>query len=147
MSEVQEQNIQMYTDEELCWASQVAYCNIDGKYVSDYYKKNGEYPTLQEIFKEAEYSIYYDQELLEYIEDDGSDTAKMAEGARTFMDDIRAGNICQGWRVVSVADTNSENGFYGLTIETGEDNAIVAFRESKSVDIRQFIKEAACLAR
>ncbi len=54
----------IYTDEELCWATQVAYCNISKIDIEEYYDEFGEYPTLQQIFSEYGYGIYYDQELL-----------------------------------------------------------------------------------
>ncbi len=65
----------------------------------------------------------------------------MEYAAKQFIDDVIAGNICQGWKVVSVSEQQNENGFYGLTIETGEENAIVAFRGSEGVDANQFIED------
>ncbi|MCM1552490.1 MAG: DUF2974 domain-containing protein, partial [Butyrivibrio sp.] len=65
----------------------------------------------------------------------------MAEDAKQFMDDVAAGKICQGWKVVSVKNEQEDSGLYALTIETGENEAIVAFRGSEHVDMDQFIKD------
>lgn len=37
------------------------------------------------------------------------------------------------WKIIDIHDTNSENGFFGCVIETGEKDAIVAFRGSENM--------------
>lgn len=130
----------LYTDEELCWATQVAYCDVHKYNIAQHYKEYNDYPTLQVIFSDLGYSAYYDQKLL--TSENAGDKLLMEETAKQFIDDVIAGKICQGWKVVSVSDERQEDiGFYGLTIETGDDNAIIAFRGSESVDPNQFIED------
>ena len=88
----------MYTDQELLWATQIAYCNVMDKDI-------------------------------------------MAKEAKQFIADVAAGKICQGWKLVSIGDDQKKSGMFALTIETGENEAIVAFRGSESVNMDQFIKD------
>ena len=118
-----------YTDQELLWATQIAYCNVDKKDIGD---------TLQEIFTRHGDKFYYDQEILKETQ---GDKGIMAREAKQFIDDVAAGKICQGWKVVSVENNQEETGLFALTIETGENEAIVAFRGSESVDTDQLIKD------
>ena len=133
----------LYTDEELCQATQVAYCNIKEETINQYrVEHNGEYPSLQEIFLKYGYDIYYDQDLITGEKrDKGEDLIVMEESAKKFIDAVIAGEICQGWKVVSVHEEQLTNGFYGMTIETGEGNAIVAFRGSESWCGTQIVKD------
>lgn len=127
----------IYTDEELCRATQIAYCDIKEEYINKYREEyNGEYPTLQEIMTQYGSSIYsgYDD-----MGDVTGDQLLMKQGIEEFCDAVAQGEICQGWRVVSVADTNDETGFYGVTIGTDNNSAIVAFRGSESTDAVQFM--------
>ncbi len=42
------------------------------------------------------------------------------------------------WKIMDIRDTNNENGFFGCVIDTGDGNAIVAFRGSESMmDLNQ----------
>ena len=134
----------MYTDEELCWATQVAYCNVN-KFNYDAYQKEhtDEHPTLQEIFNSYEnpYDLYFDQNII--AGDNEGDWLVMQNEAKAFIDRVKAGTICQGWRIVEVSkDTDQkETGFYAVTIQTGEEDAIVSFRGSEAVDINQFVED------
>ncbi|MDE7251323.1 MAG: DUF2974 domain-containing protein, partial [Acetatifactor sp.] len=119
----------MYTDQELLWATQIAYCNATKEDIGH---------TLQEIFAEHGDKFYYDQKIL--TKTDG-DKGIMAKEAKQFIADVAAGKICQGWKLVSIGDDQGKSGMFALTIETGENEAIVAFRGSESVDAEQFIKD------
>ncbi len=133
---------QLYTDQELCWATQVAYCNLDKNKIDEHYKINQDYPTLQQIFAENGYSIYYDQPLITGEKRaEGADFLRMEESAKEFIDAVIAGEVCQGWKAVSVRDEQWQNGLYGLTIETASDSAIVAFRGSESWCGTQIVKD------
>jgi len=132
----------MYTDEELCWATQVAYCNVNMFDFESFQTENpGEYPTLQEVFNEVGYKIYYNQALLN--EEQEGDYIKMQQHALAFMDAVKAGTICQGWRVVAVSNQadQEENGFYAVTIATSEKDAIVGFRGSESWEMNQLVED------
>ena len=132
----------MYTDEELCWATQVAYCNVNRFDFETFQVKHpGEYLTLQEIFNEVGYDLYYNQALLN--EEQEGDSLTMQQEAFAFMDAVKAGTICQGWRVVAVSNQadQEENGFYAVTIATSEEDAIVGFRGSESWEMNQTVED------
>ena len=98
---------EMYTDEELCQATQIAYCDIEQEYVNKYCENNnGEYPTLQEIMTKYGPKIYagYGK-----MGDVTGDKLLMKQGIEDFCNAVASGEACSGWRVVSVADTNDEN--------------------------------------
>ncbi len=123
----------LYTDEELCNATQIAYCNVNQEDIAKYYDEHQSYPSLQFILSQYGYNIYYDQDLITGEKRaEGADFLRMEESAKEFIDAVIAGEICQGWKVVSVRDEQWQNGLYGLTIETASDSAIVAFRGSES---------------
>ena len=119
----------MYTDQELLWATQIAYCNVEERDIGC---------TLQEIFTRHGDSFYYDQEILK---ETNGDKGIMAKEAKQFIADVAAGKICQGWKLVSIGDDQGKSGMFALTIETGENEAIVAFRGSESVNVDQTIKD------
>lgn len=98
----------MYTDQELLWATQIAYCNVKDEDIGD---------TLQEIFTKYGDKFYYDQDILK---EKFGDKGKMAKEAKQFIADVAAGKICQGWKLVSIKDDQKKSGMFALTIETGE---------------------------
>lgn len=144
MGETQEQGTKMYTDQELCWATQIAYCDLHNFDMDEYRKKNnGEYPTLEQIFKDlikSQKQIYYDQKLMD-SENLSGDKLKMQESAKQFIDDVAEGKICKDWKLVSIENQQNSNGMYAVTIETSENDAIIAFRGSESVDTKQKIED------
>lgn len=64
------------------------------------------------------------------------DTAglKMAQDKMNIYNEILSNDSKYGdWRIVDIEDQNSENGFYGCLIETGDKEAIVGFRGSENM--------------
>jgi len=132
----------MYTDEELCWATQVAYCNVSQEDIAIYYRDhNEEYPTLQEIFNKHGYAIYYNQDLID--DDQVGDKLVMQQTAMEFIDAVKAGTVCQGWRAIAVSNEEHQNetGFRAITIATSEEDAIVGFRGSESWNMNQLVED------
>ncbi|NLG05008.1 MAG: DUF2974 domain-containing protein [Clostridia bacterium] len=130
-----------YTDEELCRATQIAYCNINSSDIEDYFDEYGVYPTLQEIMNSNGPDIYYSYEDLVLEAVDDPDKKRMKEGVDNLCSAIAAGEVCKDWRVVSVLDQNDETGLYAVTIKTDDDSIIVAYRGSESVSGFHFIKD------
>ncbi|MFT3983341.1 MAG: DUF2974 domain-containing protein [Lachnospiraceae bacterium] len=128
-----------YTDQELCEATQVAYFNITQEYLAEYRRThNGGSPTLQEIVKENGPDIYSGYGRMDAVT---GDRLKIKQSIENFCASIAAGEACAGWKIVSVSDSNSEDGFYGVLIETDSGHAIVAFRGSESVSVRQIVED------
>ncbi|MCM1327774.1 MAG: DUF2974 domain-containing protein, partial [Lachnoclostridium sp.] len=144
MSETQKQGTTMYTDQELYWATQIAYCDVHNFDMEGYRKdNNGEYPTLEWVFKdliESDKQIYYDPQFLKSSNLSG-DKLKMQESAKQFINDVAEGNICKGWKLVSYDNKENSDGMYAVAIETDDDDAIIAFRGSESVDAKQIIED------
>ncbi|MBR1703376.1 MAG: DUF2974 domain-containing protein [Lachnospiraceae bacterium] len=115
----------MYTAEELVCATQLAYCDFD--------KYEDKEKTVADILnlKENKYEIYYSYSKEKEDEATGDD-ATMIQSTKDFIDAIAAGEKCMGWKIVDVKNDESDSGLYAVVIETGEDEAIIAFRGSES---------------
>ena len=121
----------MYTAEELIWATQLAYCN----FVADDLQEG---KTIRDIVSGRGEGIYYNYD--ENATPTG-DKKTMRDETIKFIEAIKNGEICQNWKVISVYDRQDQEGTYGIMIDTGNDEAIIAFRGSESVNTEQRIKD------
>ena len=123
---------ELYTQEELIWATQLAYCNFKDDDESDVGK------TVQEIILERGPGIYYN-----YNSDStpSGDKKEMKESTEKFIKAVANGDKCKGWKVVSVFNHEDKEGIYAIMIETGDGKSIIAFRGSESVDSEQISKD------
>ena len=103
-----------YTDKQLEQATQIAYAKLGDAYKSLVQHSDGKVTvfTLEELKQEA----------------------------IRLQPDINLDNLnclskeqMQTWSIAAVRDTNSDTGFYGCVIDTGDGNAIVAYRGSEGM--------------
>lgn len=110
-----------YTDEQMLIATQIAYIDFDEEAVS-----SGNYTVM---------------ELLEMMaQSDG----EKAENARSLIERINCSEtakICGTWKIKDIGNYQNTTGMYACMIETGEDEAMVAFRGSESDSWDQGIKD------
>ena len=114
----------MYTAEELVWATQLAYCD----FTSEQLKKSN---SVSVLLKREGYDIYYSYSKKTEEEATG-DNATMIQETKAFIDAVAAGEKCKDWKIVDVRNDESDSGLYAIVIETGENEAIIAFRGSES---------------
>ena len=126
MKNEQIENAKLFTDEELVWATQLAYCDFVQSEIYDY-------NNIAEIVSQKGPNIYYSYDPTDIPE---GDKLVMRNSMLEFLDDICSDDEekqkCKGWKIVDVKDMENENGLYAITIETGENEAIIAFRGSES---------------
>ena len=127
----------MYTAEELIWATQLAYCNFEDE---DIVKYDGD---VKETLNAKGYGIFYDKTVTEPA---SGDKETMRQETRNFIDDVCRDDDdekikCKGWKIVDVHNLETVNGVYAITIETGENEAIIAFRGSESVNLEQVVRD------
>lgn len=109
-----------YTDKELAMATTVAYLKLGDSY-----------ETLKKAHAQGDQQTSFS--IKELLENDN--TAKrqfsneMADRGYSS-DEI---NKILDWKISAVKDTNNETGFYACVIETGDNNAIVAYRGSEGM--------------
>ncbi|MCM1528272.1 MAG: hypothetical protein NC091_13645 [Bacteroides sp.] len=121
----------MYTAEELIWATQLAYCDFTDLNIR-------EHDSVREIFQETGYEIFYNYDP---DETPTGDFATMREETEQFIRDVQNGEKCKDWKIVDIKDDQDNTGLYAIVIETGEDEAIIAFRGSESVTTAQTVKD------
>lgn len=128
-----------YSDVEMVIATQVAYLNI-----------NGQNHALGQNVGEAVNNILnkygtYDSSTGGYTLKEGIQGADAAQfdTAQRILTLSEQNNVTswQNWTVVDSCDHNSESGFYGCLIDTGNGDAIIGCRGSESYDMEQGIKD------
>lgn len=139
----------VYSDSEMMMATQIAYLNFDGckgvpvgevveKIIERYgkhdengnpvYGDDGNIILRDEWANDSESKIYKKQlEVVSNIKKLGEETGGL-EG-------------WENWKVADVCDDNDGTGYYGMLIDTGDGNAIIANRGSESYDIQQISKD------
>ena len=128
MASEQIENKKIYSAEELVWATQLVYCDFTELDIK-------KYDSVADIFSARNtetsemYEMYYN-----YAPDahPSGDQKIMLDETKTFMKAVAEGEKCKGWKIVDVENMENENGLYAVTIETGENEAIIAFRGSES---------------
>ncbi len=102
-----------YTDEQMRAFSQIAYADFTKAYENLQAKTNRDSFSIRELKAEAErLNPDVDLKMLYCLKDSEMDS----------------------WKISAVHDTNSQNGFYGCIIDTGDGNASLAFRGSEGFD-------------
>ncbi|MCM1102466.1 MAG: DUF2974 domain-containing protein, partial [Acetatifactor muris] len=93
---------------------------------------------VRDIFMETGYKIFYN-----YDPDKihTGDDKVMREEAEQFILDVQNGEKCKDWKIVGIKDDQDNTGLYAIVIETGEDEAIIAFRGSENVTTAQTVKD------
>lgn len=110
-----------YTDEQMLIATQIAYIDFDEEAVT-----SGKYTVM---------------ELLEMMAQSGGDKS---EKARTLIEKINnseTAKICGTWKMKDIGNYQDSTGMYACMIETGEDEAMIAFRGSESDSLDQTFKD------
>ena len=136
------------TEKELLYATQIAYYDFDQDLIDELTVQNGGVsPTLQDILEEdwnqskkddlVNPSTIYGKlsKTLRKARDDhgiGSLEEIRAQTALNRYDEMKNGQICAGWEIVDIRDENNTTGMVACLIETGDENALVAFRGSES---------------
>ncbi|MCM1101719.1 MAG: hypothetical protein NC079_06960, partial [Clostridium sp.] len=77
----------VYTAEELIWATQLAYCNFEELGADDDH-------SVREILKKTGYEIYYNYDP---DETPTGDFATMREETEQFIRDVQNGEKCKDW--------------------------------------------------
>ena len=98
---------ELYTPEELIWATQLAYCNFSDE---DMHK----YKTVQEIVSARGSEIYYNYKPDAHL---SGDKEAMVESTESFLEDVANGNKCKDWKIISVYDHEDEEGIYAVMID------------------------------
>ena len=130
----------VYTDKELKIVSQLAYCNLDSEIYETLKgeRSDGAPVSLRELFQKekenhekngSEYDLYY---VYSYIENDTfTNSELMRKDIESMIDDIIDGKICQGWKILDIKNDENGSGMYAVTLDTGNNNAIVGYRGSE----------------
>ena len=125
MKNEQTENVKLFTDEELVWATQLAYCDFKLDHIA--------LGNIADIVSQEGPMIYYSYDPAASPE---GDKLLMRNSIIEFLNDICSDDEdkqkCKGWKIVDVKNMETENGLYAITIETGENEAIIAFRGSES---------------
>lgn len=105
-----------YTDKQLQQATQIAYADLADAY---YYLRREKKPRteftlseLKNVIEDPQYNVDGNVSNLECLSQEQLDS----------------------WTIAGVHDRNSENGFYACVVDTGDGNAIVAYRGSEGMD-------------
>jgi len=125
-----------YTDKNMQVVTQLAYMNFNEDMIG---------MSIGEILNDEEYhEIIYDGFMKKFkgvtAEENPYEYIRMKESQK-LLEDLKTDPLYSNWKIVDVKDLNKEYGFYGLTIETDSNSAIVGFRGSESIDLNQFMKD------
>lgn len=124
-----------YTDRDLIVATQIAYYDFGKERLA----AHGGRATVRELLRERD--LYRELES-RLNKAEGELERLMARRNLDLYNEVVADGSPYGdWYVVDVNDTNEENGFYGMLLETDADQAIVAFRGSESYDANQIMMD------
>ena len=107
-----------YKDKELVEASQIAYIDLDEIYEG-----------LCDENKNTKRTSFTLQEMYDYGLENNINVSELGE--------IIENKEVSKWEISKVIDKNDSSGMYGCIIDTGEGNAIVAFRGSESLTERR----------
>lgn len=124
-----------YSDRDLVVATQIAYYD----FTQEQLEQSGGSATVAELLGKTN-----TRRNLESKWNNAEKTLEkeMYRSGIELYDEITAsGSRYASWRVLDIRDTNEENGFYGLLLDTGSDCAILAFRGSESTDTNQLIND------
>ena len=122
---------ELYTSEELIWATQLAYCDFTEDEAT-------EKATIKDIVSKRGPQIYYN-----YNSDStpSGDQKVMKESTEKFIKDVANGDKCKGWKIVDIYNHEDKEGIYAIMIETDDGKSIIAFRGSESVNLEQGSKD------
>lgn len=123
------------TDRDLMVATQIAYYDFGAERLA----AHGGRAEVRELLRERD--LY--RELENKVNQAEADLDRlMAErNLELYKEVVADGSVYGSWYVVDVNDTNEENGFYGILLETDPQHGIVAFRGSESYDTNQIVKD------
>ena len=124
-----------YSDRDLVVATQIAYYD----FTQEQLEQSGGSATVAELLGKTN-----TRRNLESKWNNAEKTLEkeMYRSGIELYDEITAsGSRYASWKVLDIRDTNEENGFYGLLLDTGSDCAILAFRGSESTDTNQLIND------
>ncbi len=139
----------VYNDAEMLMASQIAYLDFDGckgmpvgevvdKTIERYAKRdangNPMYGADGEIMLRDDFANSPDKDLYKHRVEVAADIKKIGEEKSGL-------EGWENWKVADVCDDNDETGYYGMLIDTGDGNAIIANRGSESYDSAQLKKD------
>ncbi|MDO4623310.1 MAG: DUF2974 domain-containing protein [Eubacteriales bacterium] len=111
-----------YTDSQMVIASQIAYLDFDVSMLA------GGPRTVREILEtQAEYSTGYEQRYAQYL-------------LRRIDTEPKAA-VCGDWKIIDVRNDQEGSGMYACLLDTGEENALLAFRGSESDTAENVIKD------
>lgn len=125
-----------YSDQDLLVASSVAYYQISEKDLRYWVSKGIKEPTLAQVASHnSGIRNILEANLREAHSKGDPQAISKAEGEIALYSEIIGGDSkYSDWKVVDVKDENKKAGFYGVTLETRDDSAIVGFRGSEAYD-------------